>query len=143
MAQFIEFLGNHVYMTAAWAILFVLLVSSYVTGALSKVKTVNTHEMTMLVNRENGVVVDIRKPAEFNKGHITDSVNLPMEKISNAQFGSLEKNKTNPIVVVCNAGISAKTAANTLVKAGYENVAVLQGGMQTWTSANLPVIKSK
>ncbi|GAB2990881.1 rhodanese-like domain-containing protein [Psychrosphaera aestuarii] len=143
MAQFIEFLGNHVYMTAAWAILFVLLVSSYVTGALSKVKTVNTHEMTMLVNRENGVVVDIRKPAEFNKGHITDSVNLPMEKISNAQFGSLEKNKTNPIIVVCNAGISAKTAANTLVKAGYENVAVLQGGMQTWTSANLPVIKSK
>lgn len=143
MAQFIEFLGNHVYMTAAWAILFVLLVSSYVSGAMSKVKTVNTHEMTMLVNRQNAVVLDIRKTAEFNKGHITDAVNLPMEKITKEQFGSLEKNKSNPIVVVCNAGISAKTAANALVKSGFEQVTVLQGGMQTWTSANLPVIKSK
>ncbi len=141
MTQFIEFIGNHVYMAAAWAILFVMLVSSYVSSSLSKIKALSTHEMTMLVNREDAIVVDIRSEADFSKGHITDAVSLPMEKLNKEQYGSLEKKKTSPIVIVCNAGISAKTAANTMLKAGFENVSILQGGMQTWVGANLPVIK--
>jgi rhodanese-related sulfurtransferase len=64
-----------------------------------------------------------------------------MEKISKEELGALEKHKTSPIVVVCNAGISAKTAAKVLAKKGFENVSVLNGGIQAWTTANLPVIK--
>lgn len=143
MTQFIEFLGNHPIMASAWVILFVLLVATYVNSAMSNIKMVNSHQMTMMVNRENAVVVDIRKPVDFNNGHITDSINLPLEKINKEQLGALEKQKKSPIVVVCNAGISAKTAAKVLSKQGFENVSVLTGGIQTWTSANLPVIKSK
>lgn len=143
MTQFIEFLGNHPVMSTAWVVLFILLVASFVTAAMSNIKMVNTHQMTMMVNRENAVVVDIRKKPDFDKGHITDSIHLPLEKISQEQFGGLEKKKASPIVVVCNAGISAKTAAKVLTKSGYENVAVLTGGFQAWTTANLPVIKSK
>ena len=143
MTQFIEFLGNHPVMSTAWVVLFILLVSTYVSAAMSNIKMVNTHQMTMMVNRENATVVDIRKKADFDKGHITESLNIPLEKITKEQFGALEKNKSNPIVVVCNAGISAKTAAKVLNKSGFDNVAVLTGGFQAWTTANLPVIKSK
>lgn len=143
MTQFIEFLGNHPVMSTAWVVLFILLVSTYVSAAMSNIKMVNTHQMTMMVNRENATVVDIRKKADFDKGHITESLNIPLEKITKEQFGALEKKKSNPIVVVCNAGISAKTAAKVLNKSGFDNVAVLTGGFQAWTTANLPVIKSK
>jgi len=143
MDQLVEFIGNHYLLSGAWAILFVMLVTSFVQGAMSPIKLVNSHDLTMLVNRSNGAVVDIRAAADYNKGHITDSINLPMDKINNSQFGSLEKRKSDPIVVVCNAGMSAKTAARIMNKAGFEQVAVLQGGMQTWTSANLPVVKKK
>ncbi len=141
MVQLTEFIGNHVIMVSAWVILFVLVVSSYVSGAMSKVKQISNHELTLLVNRENATVVDIRSPADFEKGHITDAVSLPMEKITKQQLGAIEKQKNKPIIVVCNAGISAKTAANALVKSGFEQVSVLRGGMQTWLGANLPVIK--
>jgi rhodanese-related sulfurtransferase len=141
MAQLIEFIGNHVIMVSAWVILFVLLVSSYVSGAMSNIKLINNHELTMLVNRENAAVIDIRSKADFEKGRITDAINLPMEKITKQQFGAVEKLKSKPIIVVCNAGISAKSAASALAKAGFENVSVLRGGMQTWIGANLPVIK--
>lgn len=141
MAQIIEFIGNHYLMSLAWMVLFVLLVSSYVSSAVSPIKLINTHDLTLLVNRSNGVVVDIRPEADFNKGHITDAQNLTLKKITDGQLGSLEKQKSNPIVVVCNAGMSAKTAARLLNKAGFEQVSVLQGGMQTWTSASLPVVK--
>lgn len=140
VTEFIEFLGNHYMLTSAWVILFILLVASWISGATSKIKTINTHDMTMLINRENGRIVDIRKAAEFNKGHITDAVNLTTDKINSGNFGKLEKHKADPIIVVCNAGISAKAAALTLSKAGFENVSLLQGGMQTWVGANLPVV---
>ena len=141
MDQFIEFLGNHYMLTTAWIVLFAMLIMSWVSAATSPIKNVSTHDLTMLVNRSDGQIVDIRKQNEFNKGHITDAINLPMEKITAGTFGALEKHKQNPIVVVCNAGISAKAAAKTLSNAGSERVTVLQGGMQTWQSANLPIVK--
>lgn len=141
MDQFIEFLGNHYMLTTAWIVLFAMLVVSWVSAATSSIKNISTHDLTMIVNRTDGQVVDIRKQNEFNKGHITDAINLPLEKITAGQFGALEKHKQTPIVVVCNAGISAKTAAKSLSKAGFEKVTVLQGGMQTWLTANLPIVK--
>lgn len=141
MDQFIEFLGNHYMLTTAWIVLFAMLLVSWVSAATSPIKNISTHDLTMIVNRADGQVVDIRKQNEFNKGHITDAINLPMEKITSGQFGALEKHKQTPIVVVCNAGMSAKAAAKTLSKAGFEKVTVLQGGMQTWLSANLPIVK--
>ena len=141
MAQFVEFIGNHYLMSLAWAVLFVMLIASYVSGWMSPIKQINTHDMTMLINRSNGAIVDIRSPADFNKGHITDAINIGLDKITSGSFGALEKRKSDPIVVVCNAGISAKSAARLLNKAGFEQVSVLQGGMQTWLGANLPVVK--
>lgn len=141
MDQYIEFLGNHYILTTAWIVIFFLLITSWAGSAMSPIKQVSTHDMTLLVNRENAKIVDTRAVADFNKGHITDAVNLTLDKISSEQFGALEKHKSDPIIVVCNAGISAKTAAKQLTKFGFENVSVLQGGMQTWTSANLPIVK--
>ena len=141
MDQFIEFLGNHYMLTTAWVVLFAMLVMSWISAATSAIKIVSTHDLTMIVNRADGQVVDIRKQIEFNKGHITDAINLPLEKITAGKLGALEKHKQNPIVVVCNAGMSAQTAAKSLNKAGFEKVVVLKGGMQTWLSENLPVVK--
>lgn len=141
MEQFVEFIGNHYMLGTAWALLFLMLVMSWLSGATSAIKTISSHELTMLVNRSNGNVVDIRAVADFNKGRITDSINLPMDKISGGQFGSLENKKSDPIVVVCNAGISAKSAAKLMLKAGFEQVTVLQGGIQSWISASLPIVK--
>lgn len=143
MEQFVEFIGNNTWMALLWVTCFVLLISSFVTSATSGVKTISTHDMTMLVNRSNGQIVDIRADAEFKKGHITDAFNLPLTKITSEEFGKLESHKNDPIVVVCNAGISAKNAAKSLQKSGFEQVSVLQGGMQTWVGANLPVVQGK
>ncbi|MBU2916909.1 MAG: rhodanese-related sulfurtransferase [Psychrosphaera sp.] len=141
MEQFVEFIGNHYMLGAAWALLFLMLVMSWLSGATSSVKSISSHDLTMLVNRSNGHVVDIRSVADFNKGRITDSVNLPMDKITSGQFGALENKKADPIVVVCNAGMTAKSAAKLMHKAGFEQVSVLQGGIQSWISASLPVVK--
>jgi rhodanese-related sulfurtransferase len=141
MEQFVEFISNHYMLGGAWALLFLILVMSWVSGATSVVKMVSNHDLTMLVNRSSGHVVDTRSLADFNKGRITDSVNLPMDKIAEGQFGALENKKADPIVIVCNTGLTAKSAAKQMHKAGFEQVSVLQGGIQSWISASLPVVK--
>ncbi|MEP4890510.1 MAG: rhodanese-like domain-containing protein [Aliiglaciecola sp.] len=141
MDQIIEFVGNHPFLSAGWVALVVLILYSYVAGALSPVKELSTHEATILMNRQDAVVLDTRPAAEFNKGHILGAKQIKSEQLNNADFGALEKYKDKPIIVVCAMGMTAKKTASALLKAGFSHATVLKGGMNSWQSANLPVSK--
>lgn len=143
MQQYIEFFTNHPILSAVWVVLFVLLIASWLKSLFSAVKQVNPTELTLQVNRHNAQVIDIRAEADFNKGHITGARHLPMAEIEKQQLSGLEKHKDEPIIVVCQAGLTAQKAAAALLKQGFKTVAVLQGGMGSWTGASLPVVKSK
>lgn len=143
MQQYIEFAGNHPILMLVWVALLVLLIVSWIKSQFSSVRQISPTELTLLVNRQNATVVDIRTEAEFAKGHITDARHLPLKKIENQQLAGLEKKKDAPIIVVCQAGVSAQKAATSLLKQGFSTVKVLQGGMGSWTGASLPVIKTR
>lgn len=141
MDQFVEFVGNHYLLSSIWIFVFFAIIYSYLKQMTSSVQNLSPSQVTQKINREDGVVVDIRKKDEFNRGHIAGALHLAIEKIQKNELSSLEKSKTKPIIVVCNAGLSASGAAETLVKNGFADVSILQGGMGTWTGANLPVSK--
>lgn len=141
MAQYIEFFGNHYMLALVWVGLIVALIVSVIKPMFSPVKSISPQQLTLLVNREDGLIVDIRNKAEFDKGHIAGALNLAMDKIQKKDFGSLENKQSTPIIVVCNAGMSAGGVSNTLFKSGFTNVSLLQGGMNTWIGASLPVTK--
>lgn len=141
MEEFVEFLTANFVLSGLWIVLFVALIYSFIAGALSKVKEINNHQTTELMNKQDGVVLDIRGQADFRKGHILGAKNVASDKILKGDLAEVEKYKSKPIIVVCNMGISAKPVANRLHKAGFEQVSVLKGGMGSWTSASLPVSK--
>lgn len=142
MQEYIEFFARHPYLSAIWFVLFAAVVYVFVQSAFSKYTKINAQQLTIKVNREDAVVVDIRSSADFDKGHIAGAINIAADKLVNGHE-KLENHKTKPIIVVCNAGITAAKTANQLIKAGYEQVDVLDGGMGTWNGANLPVVKNK
>lgn len=141
MEQLIAFAGNNQMLSMMWLAIASMLIFSVVKSKLSKINEVSTQQLTLLVNREDGVIVDIRNDAEFKKGHIIGSKQLSMEKINNNELQSLEKHKGKPIIVVCAAGMTASKAASNLNAAGFENVSILKGGFSAWQNANLPVAK--
>lgn len=141
MDQIIEFAGNNVILAGIWAALVVAIVYSFVAGSLSPIKEIGTHDATMLMNKDDAVVIDIRPPAEFKKGHILGAKQLKAEQISKADFASLEKHKDKPIIVVCSMGMTAKKTASSMLKDGFDKVSVLKGGMNAWQGASLPVAK--
>jgi len=141
MEQFITFVSNNGMLSAAWGALVVAIIVTTIKIQMSPIKQVSSQELTFLMNREQGVALDIRSEKEFNSSHILDAVGLSNEKINKNGFASLEKHKENPIIVVCSAGIIAVKVANDLYKKGFSRVSVLKGGMGAWTSAGLPVTK--
>ena len=141
MDQFIEFLGANYILTGLWVVLFVALVYSFIAGAVSKVREIGTHEATMLMNKEDAVVLDIRSQADFRKGHILGAKQVNADNLNKGETAEVEKYKGKPIIVVCAMGMSAKRTASQLNKAGFSQITVLKGGMNSWTSASLPIAK--
>lgn len=143
MEQWIEFIGNNLILSLIWAALAFMLIFGMIKSRFSTIKLVSPTELTMLVNRQNATVVDIRPEADYKKGHITGAKHLPLNDIVQGQAKGLEKLKATPIIVVCQAGVSAQKAAAALVKQGCDSVTVLQGGMNSWLGASLPVVRTK
>ncbi|GGB73900.1 rhodanese-like domain-containing protein [Shewanella inventionis] len=143
MQEYMEFFKANPMLSLAWVGLFVALVVSVIKSGTSKVKNVGNQELTMMVNKQDAKVIDVRGKEEFKKGHIVDAVNVTLSEIKNNQVTSLEKYKNSPIIMVCNSGMTSSQAAQLLIKQGFENVFNLKGGMGEWQGANLPVVKSK
>jgi rhodanese-related sulfurtransferase len=140
MEQLITFAGNNGMLSAIWVALVVMIIVTTIKMKMSPIKQISPQELTFLMNKEQGVTLDIRKEKEYKTAHILDALSLPNEKITENGFNSLEKYKDKPIIVVCAAGMSAVPVANKLFKSGFSKVSVLKGGMNSWTGAGLPVV---
>ena len=73
MQEYIDFFSNHPILTIAWIVVAVLLVYTFVQNKMTNVKNVTTQEATLLINKQNAIVVDIRSSDEYKKGHIVNA----------------------------------------------------------------------
>jgi rhodanese-related sulfurtransferase len=98
----------------------------------------DTLSATRLINDSHAVVLDVREPAEFGAGHLPNSRNIPLGELAD-RAGELPAGK--PVIVVCASGPRAGRAAGMLRKGGREDVFTLDGGLNSWRQAGLPVVK--
>lgn len=75
------------------------------------------------------MVIDARDPAQFAKGHIPGAVNMDWRQVL-AKRNTIPKNK--PVLIYCNTGSLSAQAGFALRVAGWDNVKILQGGMEEW-----------
>lgn len=97
-------------------------------------------QATLLINREDALVVDVREPAEYSQGHIVNARNLPLGQLEK-RLTELEKFKDKPLILCCASGSRSVSAGSTLRKAGFAKVYNLAGGVAAWEQAGLPVTK--
>lgn len=97
-------------------------------------------QATLLINREDAQVIDVREPDEFVAGHLPDSRNIPVGRLDE-RVGELDKLKTAPLILVCQTGARTSGACKKLEKLGFTRVHVLDGGINAWRTAGLPLKK--
>jgi rhodanese-related sulfurtransferase len=92
--------------------------------------------------KENALWLDVRTPAEHGATHIEGSLLHPLHQLDADQIKEhLTDGKT--CIIICRTGNRAGQAAEKLAEAGVENLHVLDGGIEAWENANLPVNKGK
>jgi hydroxyacylglutathione hydrolase len=84
------------------------------------------------------MVLDVRTPTEWRSGHIEGARHI---ELASLQRSLSELPKDTPIAAICGSGYRASIAASILKRAGFNDVANIQGGMQAWKEAKLPIIK--
>ena len=94
---------------------------------------------TLLINREDAVVIDVREPGEFATGHILGARNMPLARINAGEVDVKAKDK--PVIVCCDTGNRSSQAIAGLKKLGFTNIVNLSGGIGAWRAAGLPVEK--
>ena len=100
--------------------------------------TLSPVQATLMINREDALVIDVREQNEFAKGHIPNAKHIPLTALEQ-RAGELDKHKQMPLILCCATGARSGAAAGTLRKLGFEKVFNLAGGIQGWTSAGQPV----
>ncbi|RXM97684.1 TBC domain-containing protein kinase-like protein, partial [Acipenser ruthenus] len=96
------------------------------------------------------LVVDIRSGEDFNRGHISDSINIPYstafgpegELVQCGAMTTLQSFKGRVIVVVSHAVKSAAIFAEHLVKVCYPRVCILDGGINKMKPTGLLTVPS-
>ena len=120
---------------------FFVLIFSELRRKASGMVAVEPTDAVALINND-GVVIDLRSNEAFARGHIVNAKNIPHDELE-AQQGKLEQFKNNPIVAVCDAGMTSTRAVATLRNSGFESAYTLKGGMSAWTAAGMPVVTGK
>ncbi len=90
----------------------------------------------------NLLFLDVRTPAEFEEAHIEGSFLHSLTDLDPEKVRSLAVGRAG-CLVICRSGNRAKQAAEKLAAAGIEPVQVLDGGVQAWEAAGLPLRRGK
>jgi rhodanese-related sulfurtransferase len=114
-----------------------------IQAARAQVGIVHPKEAKDQVDTGGAVLLDVREAEEWQHGHIEGSIPAPRGLVEFFADPTSPRHKEGltpdrRVIVVCASGARASLAALSLKEMGYEDVAVLDGGLKAWIEAGLP-----
>ena len=107
----------------------------------SGVANISATEAVMLMSRNKPLILDVRDATEFAAGHIQGAKNIPVAELA-GRIKEIEKFKDKPVLVHCQKGMRAKGACSILRAQQFSQLHNLQGGLDTWVEAKMPLVKA-
>lgn len=89
---------------------------------------ISTKQLQEILSQNPNIkLFDAREPIEYAAGHISESKNFPLEKVSKFNFPKDEK-----YYFICRSGNRSKQFCEYLTEFGYQDVTNILGGMLEW-----------
>jgi len=83
-------------------------------------------------------VIDVRTPQEYAGGHVPGAVNWPLQEIE-SWWSKVPKDRV--VYIKCNTQNRSKLAVQYLISKGYNDLKLVQGGIQAWRSRGYPIVR--
>ena len=104
----------------------------------AEVKKVSLDEFEKMRGEQDVVVLDVRTPEEFERGHVPGATLINWrDRDFNEQVGKLDKSKK--YVLHCQAGVRSANAARRMGELGFTQLYDFAGGWKVYGSAGKPI----
>lgn len=111
-------------------------------GEAASLERILPRDALALVEKDPQVkLLDVRSVLEFSQVHIKDSINVPIDMLSD-KINEISQSKQS-YIVFCRTGNRSSMAADMLMHSGIHGVKVMEGGITRWQSEGLSVIKGE
>ena len=117
------------------SVLFLPTLSTLIGG-----KGLSPTEATIWINRRKAYVLDLRPEEAFKLGRLPGAKSISATEMT-AAIEKLKLDRKNPVVLVCESGVQSRKALAEVQKLGFVEVGSLDGGVQAWKDAALPLVK--
>lgn len=109
--------------------------------AAQNIRNVESEEFNELIEKREGVLLDVRTPDETAKEKIANAVELDFYRKDFVQNLELLDRKT-PVYVYCRSGSRSSNTSALLQELGFDEVVNLSGGIESWKRSGYPVTRS-
>lgn len=106
------------------------------------IKTVSVQELCeQLETDPQSVLIDVRRPKDFEQGHVPQARNIPLGSMSLAQMLAEWSREVEgkPIYFICQAGGRSQQLLDELEQMNFHSAQCVAGGMVAWQALGLPV----
>lgn len=122
--------------SVSFLLVFLLFTASQALAA--GVKNITSKEASGILSRDKSVLLlDVRTPDEYQKGHLRNSVLIPITEMERRYA---EIPKSQPVIVYCTVGARSSAVAGFLWDRGYRQVYNMTDGLMGWYRNRLPIV---
>ena len=106
-----------------------------------EIKEIDVHELhNHLQKHDDLVLIDVREQDEWAQGRIEGSLHLSRGFLE-LQIESFVPDRNRPIAITCAGGVRSLLAARSLQEMGYQEVASVAGGFNSWKNAGNHMVR--
>ncbi len=102
----------------------------------TSIRDVDPQTLKRWIDEDKALLIDIRDSDEYAREHIPGSRLVPLSGFDRADF---PRDHDKIAVFHCNTGTRTCQAAPQILGAGFQEVYHLEGGLNAWKAAGLPV----
>lgn len=107
-------------------------------------QTISPQELSDLLSQGKAELIDVRTPAEYREVHIEGARNVPLDRLQPDSLMAARNGQSDqPLYLTCKSGKRGSQACQKFIDAGFDRVVNVDGGVDAWESASLPVVRGK
>lgn len=141
MKQLTQFIQNHWALCSAFGATLIVLIFEELKNKVGGISKISAQTATLLLNRENASIIDLRNQKTFASGHILGAINIARADFA-VPIKKIERHKNHAVILVDDNDNNAISIGTKLQKQGFTKIYTLAGGIQTWKNARLPLTKN-
>jgi rhodanese-related sulfurtransferase len=119
---------------------FFLMMVTACSGETEKVVLSPAEFQSKIKETSDAILLDVRRPDEIATARLENSQSIVFDDFFATKLSDLQQ---KPLFVYCASGKRSAKAAQILRDKGYKNVYELDGGLNAWKEAGLPVDDSQ